>query len=290
MTLTIQSQLVQAQHTLNDIKLHIVKSGDPDGEPVILLHGYPDFWFGWRHQIDFLTDLGFRLYIPDQRGYNRSQKVQGGINQYHLDHLARDVIALIDHIGVERIKLVAHDWGALVAWWTALNYPDRIEKLVVMCAPHPKIFREALKGNIRQILRSWYAWIFQIPYLPEKVLSLRNYEIAVETLRTSGRKNTFSRAQLEIYREAYAQPEALTSALNYYRAFIQKPLHPPSSWSLHQPVMLIWGGSDRYLEPSLAEDSLKFCTNGQLHFVDASHWVQVDATDAVNQHLKDFLT
>lgn len=290
MALTIQSQLVQAHHTLNNITLHITQAGSPDGEPVILLHGYPDFWFGWRHQIDFLNALGFHLYMPDQRGYNLSTKVQGGLSSYHIDHLARDVIALIDQIGVTKIKLIAHDWGGLVAWWIALNYPDRIEKMVVMSAPHPKIFREVLKTNIRQCLRSWYIWFFQIPYLPEKILSLGNFEVAVEALRTSARPETFSRAELEVYREAYAQPEAMTCALNYYRAFIQNPLPTPPSWVVHLPVMMLWGGSDRYLEPSLAEDSLKFCTNGQLHFVDASHWLRADATDVVNQHLKDFLT
>lgn len=274
---------------INGIKLHVVKAGDPQGEPLILLHGFPDFWYGWRHQIDHLVNLGYRLWIPDQRGYNLSAKVQGGISSYHVNHLTADVVALIDRIGVEKIKLVSHDWGSLVAWWTALLYPERIERLAVASAGHPKVFREALGGNPRQMLRSWYAWLFQIPYIPERVMRLGNWEIAVEALRTSARETSFTREELEIYRQAYAQPEAMTCALNYYRAFIQHEQPIPASWALFMPVMLLAGTSDRYVEPRLATESMTFCANGELHFLDASHWILEDATQEVNRLLEEFL-
>ena len=285
----IQTPLEHSYEIVNGVKLHIVKAGDPQGEPLILLHGFPDFWYGWRHQIDYLTALGYRLWIPDQRGVNLSQKVQGGMDSYHVEHLTADVVGLIDAIGVEKIKLISHDWGALVAWWTALLYPERIERLSVMSAPHPNVFQQALGFNPRQIMRSWYVWLFQLPYIPEWAMRLGNWEIAVEALRTSARESTFTRAELEVYRQAYAQTEAMTCALNYYRAFVQRPRPIPKSWTLSMPVLMLAGTSDRYIEPNLATDSMTYCLNGELHFLDASHWILADARDDVNALLKDFL-
>src|SRR5207253_9158857 len=126
-----------------------------NGPLVILLHGFPEFWYGWRAQIDFLVGAGYRVIVPDQRGYNVSDKPKS-IAAYNLDLLAKDVIGLIDAAGRERATVIGHDWGAAVAWWTAIKYPDRLDKLVILNVPHPIVTRRALQGSLKQMRKSWY--------------------------------------------------------------------------------------------------------------------------------------
>lgn len=109
--------------TVNDVKLHVVEAGPQDGEVVLFLHGYPEFWYSWRKQLNFFADKGYRTIAPDQRGYNLSDKPEG-IDAYQLDKLAGDIAGLIDALGVDQVNLVGHDWGSLVTWWTATRYPE----------------------------------------------------------------------------------------------------------------------------------------------------------------------
>ena len=233
----------QLEHMLvdtNGVRLHVVFAGAPSGKPVLLLHGFPEFWMGWRHQIPALAAAGFRVIVPDQRGYNLSQRPTG-TRHYRLDVLGRDILGLMDQLGIEKINLVGHDWGAGVAWWIAFNFPGRIDRLAVLNVPHPFVMAETLRKSLRQMLKSWYILFFQIPVLPEWLMGLNNYSAAVNMLRASGKTSTFSPQELDEYRCAWTNSGGFTGMINWYRAIVQ---HSPSTSGdirVHVPTLVIVG-------------------------------------------------
>ncbi|HJE24736.1 MAG TPA: alpha/beta fold hydrolase [Methylorubrum populi] len=273
---------------LGSLRLHLAEAGPGDGPPTILLHGFPEFWFGWRHQIGPLAESGLRLLIPDQRGYGLSDRPKG-IAAYHLDRLARDVIALADACGVTRFRLVGHDWGGLVAFWTASFFPERVERLAVLNAFHPGVFGPYLRRHPGQVLRSAYAGAFQLPLLPERLLTVRNGHLLRELMRRSSDSGTFGEADLDAYAREWLRPGAVTAMLGWYRALARLPRdrHPPK---VAAPTLILWGERDQALQPGLATASLALCERGRLQrFPEATHWVQHDLPEAVNAALIDFL-
>lgn len=273
---------------VNGVMLHCVEAGPKDGPLVILLHGFPEFWWGWRYQIEALAGAGFRVLVPDQRGYNLSDKPQGR-KAYDLDTLAQDVVGLGDALGYDRFAVVGHDWGGLAGWWTASQYPERVERLVVLNAPHPDIAGSYMRRHPRQILKSSYIGFFQIPYLPEMLLSAGGYRALKNTLLRTSRPGTFSEEDLAQYEKAWAQEGALTAMLNWYRALPLKPQRR-SSRKLAMPVLAIWGLRDRFLEFGLCEKSLSLCSQAQFRTCKrASHWVHLEESVVVNEALLDFL-
>ena len=287
MTQVIGIETSGTRHRVNGVTLHCIEAGPEDGPLVILLHGFPEFWWGWRHQIAPLADAGFRVVAPDQRGYNLSDKPEGK-RAYDLDVLAADVIGLMDALRRETCCLVGHDWGGLVAWRTASRYPDRIARLVAVNAPHPDIAGPYLRSHPRQMLRSLYIGFFQIPRLPEAMLSARGHRALKDSLLRSSRRGAFSDADLEHYERAWSQPGALTSMLNWYRALPLKAGRS-SGEKLAMPVLVIWGMRDGFLESGLAEASLTLCANGRMcRFDKATHWVHLEEPDAVAAELIAF--
>lgn len=273
----------------NGIHLHVVQAGPQDGPLVILLHGFPEFWYGWRKQIDALAEQGFRVWVPDQRGYNLSEK-PAGVAAYNLDELSSDVIGLIDAAGREKAFLVGHDWGAGVAWWLANRSPERVEKLVILNAPHHAVFRRTLEQDFAQQKRSWYFLFFQIPWLPETLLITQNSERLVQSLKGSSRPGAFTDEEFVEYRKAWAQPGALTTMINWYRAVLQvQPRRLPSP-RITVPTLILWGKRDFALGWEMAQKSIELCDDGRLiFFEDATHWVQHEEAQAVNQHILAFL-
>jgi pimeloyl-ACP methyl ester carboxylesterase len=264
-----------------------VQAGPADGPLVILLHGFPEFWYGWQHQIDALAQAGYWVWAPDQRGYNLSDKPTG-IEAYAIDTLTADVIGLIDAAGRQKAVLVGHDWGAAVAWWSAVCYPGRIERLVVMNVPHPVVMKKYASRNLGQILRSWYIGFFQLPWLPETVMKQRNWTLLVRTLRSSSQSGTFTDADLEQYRTAWSQPGALSAMINWYRASLQKPPARRPSIRVTVPTLLIWGVRDQFLKREMARLSIDLCDNGRvLFFENATHWVQHEEADQVSKLIID---
>ena len=162
----------------NGIHLHTVLAGPEDGQPVFLLHGFPDAWFGWQQQIEALADAGFRVIAPDQRGYNLSEKPRG-ISSYGMPLLVDDILGIADMLGYDRFHLAGHDFGAMVAWNLAMHHPERIKKLAIANVPHPVVMRDYLRTHPRQMLKSWYALFFQIPKLPEQVVRLNNWQFLI---------------------------------------------------------------------------------------------------------------
>lgn len=272
---------------VNGVHLHVVEAGPPDGPLVILLHGFPDFWWGWRRQIEPLAAQGFHVVVPDQRGYNQSDKPRG-LAAYQIDTLAADVIRLAASYNCSRFHLVGHDWGGLVAWWTAMRYPTQVDHLAIVNAPHPEVWRYMKHHRFRQAMRSAYVAFFQLPWLPELVLKAGNFMLLRRALMHSSRPFAFTAEDMAWYVEAWARPGALTAMLNYYRALRYKPSGAPVR--IQPPTLLIWGQQDRFLDPAVAQASLALCDHGQALFLDtATHWVQLEEVEIVNNALNHFL-
>ena len=273
---------------LGEVSLNVVSAGPVDGRLTILLHGFPEFSFGWRHQIEPLAEAGLHVVVPDQRGYNRSSKPDG-IDAYHLDRLAADVVALASSYGQTSFRVVGHDWGGLVAWWVAARYPECVERLAILNAPHPDVFSAYARRHPTQALRSAYVGFFQLPWLPESALKLGNYAALRRALVSSSRRDTFSEPDLARYVEAWAQPGALTGMLNWYRG-LRLP-RTKASGPIRARTLILWGRQDQALEADLASESKRLCTDAEIRWFDrATHWVQHEEAVAVNAALIPFLT
>jgi pimeloyl-ACP methyl ester carboxylesterase len=274
--------------SVGDVRLHVVEAGPAGGPPVVLLHGFPELWYGWRRQIGPLADAGFRVIAPDQRGYNTSDK-PAGLAAYRLEALGGDVAGLLDALSLERASVVGHDWGAVVAWWLGIARPERIERLAVLNVPHPAVMRRHLFTSPRQLLRSWYVFFFQLPAWPERFLARGGFASLARAVR-GGRRGTCTDADLAVYREAWAQPGALTGMLGWYRAAVRFAPTALPRRKVAAETLLLWGARDRFLGREMAAPSLERCERGRLEvFEEASHWIQHDDADAVNDRLVRFL-
>ena len=272
----------------NGIRLHTVFAGPQSGVPVILLHGFPENWRCWIHQIPTLADAGFRVIIPDQRGYNLSDKPKG-IKNYRIDELVKDVIGLIDTLEYQKVNLVGHDWGAAVAWYLAYQHPDRLQRLGILNVPHPLVFRRFITRDFEQMRRSWYAFFFQLPWLPEMGMRAGDWRGAVRALRGSGKIHTFTNEEIENYKEAWSQPGAITAMINWYRA-VRYQTKLPREMLIKVPTLVMWGAKDAALTYRMARPSIDHCVDGKLiFFPDATHWVQHEAAEEVNHYIIEFL-
>ena len=270
-----------------DVGLHAVAAGPEDGPVVVLLHGFPEFWYGWDRQIEPLAAAGFRVIVPDQRGYNLSSK-PAGVAAYGLTELVSDVIAIADQLGQEKILLAGHDWGAAVAWSAALLHPQRIAKLVVLNVPHPSVMRRSLSTRPRQFHRSWYMFFFQLPWLPEALFSAFNFRAGSRSLLRSSRPGTFSVEDLGQYRAAWSQPGALTAMINWYRALFRIRIKLQNK-TVRVPTRILWGERDDFLLTEMAHESLRYCTSVELFtFANATHWLQHEEPARVSELLIDF--
>ncbi len=272
----------------NGLRLHVVEAGPEGGPPVVLLHGFPDLWYGWRRQIGPLAAAGFRVIVPDQRGYNTSDKPDG-VAAYRVDALAEDVVGLLDAASLERAAIVGHDWGAVVAWWLGLAHPERVSRLGILNVPHPAVMRRHLFTSPRQIRRSWYVFFFQLPGLPERFLARDDFANLARAVR-GGRPGTCTAEDLAVYREAWRQPGALTAMVNWYRAAFRSASRRLPRLRMGVPTLVLWGTRDRFLGREMAEPSVALCDDGRLElFETATHWLQHDEADAVNDRLVRFL-
>lgn len=285
MTAAYESQIFNT----NGIRLHAVTAGPANGPLVILLHGFPEFWYGWRYQIDALANAGYRVLAPDQRGYNLSDKPKR-LGAYRLDDLAQDVIGLIEAEGREKACIVGHDWGGAVAWWLALKHPQRVERLAILNAPHPFVMRRHIFASKPQRRKSWYFLFFQIPFLPEWRMRKENWRIGTKALQATSRAGTFSEEDLLRYRAAWSQPGAARGMINWYRACLQRMPRLNFNPRVATPTLLIWGMQDRFLIRALAQASINLCEKGKLVFIEeATHWVQHEEPQRVSDLLLDFL-
>jgi pimeloyl-ACP methyl ester carboxylesterase len=272
----------------NGVKLHVMETGPADGPMILFLHGFPEFWYAWRKQIDYFADKGYLVVVPDQRGYNLSDKPEG-IASYKIDELAKDIIGLIDAYGREKIFLVGHDWGASVSWWVALKYPERLQKLVILNVPHPKVMAKTVFTNVEQMKKSWYIFYFQLPGAVDKLAAATNYQWVLDMITISANHGAFSAAELEEYRKAFSQPGAFTAMVNWYRAMIQTKQEQPQSFDVTVPMILMWGEEDVAMLTEMADESMAYCKQGKLiKFPKVSHWIQHEAADRINPFIAEF--
>jgi pimeloyl-ACP methyl ester carboxylesterase len=271
----------------NGVRLHVVQCGPTAGPLVVLLHGFPEYWFSWRAQLPALVAAGYRVWVPDQRGYNLSDKPLG-VENYVLPTLAADIIGLIDAAGRAQAAVVGHDWGAIVAWYLAAHYPGRVARTTIINVPHPRVVLPNIGQAPDQLLRSWYIAFFQLPGLPERLMRRRNWQFGATMLVRSSRPGTFSAAEVARYKTAWNRPGAITSMLNWYRALTRPPV---SDWPrIGQPLQIIWGEQDAFLNKKFAQLSLAECAQATLHlFPQATHWVHLEEADKVNELLLQFL-
>ncbi|MGK7888262.1 MAG: alpha/beta fold hydrolase [Leptolyngbyaceae cyanobacterium] len=274
----------------NRIRLHCVTQGE--GELVVLLHGFPEFWYSWRYQIPALA-RHFKVVVPDLRGYNDSDKPLTG---YDLDTLSQDIQGLIRELGYAKAHIVGHDWGGAIAWHLAQRCPKSIQRLAILNAPHPQQFTKELLSNMDQLRRSWFVLACQVPNLPEWMIRLNLRDFLKNMLQDQAiRKGAFSRSDTEIYQAALEKPGALAAAIASYRQLLS-----PQTWirSLGQtvlpvtaPTLVLWGEEDGFLSHRLTDGLEKMIAAPfQLKLIpQCGHWIQQEVPQTVNRELLQFL-
>jgi epoxide hydrolase 4 len=273
--------------TSNGIRLHYVTQGE--GPLMLMLHGFPEFWYSWRHQIpEFAKD--YKVVALDLRGYNDSDKPKD-TSAYRMSELIKDVEGVIRGLGYDRCVLVGHDWGGAIAWQFAYAHPEMVDRLIILNLPHPAKFSEGLRTP-QQLLRSSYIFFFQLPVLPELVLQAGDYQMVANALRGMAiDKTTFSPEDLERYKDAAAKRGALTAMLNYYRNILQQGMVAKEWGKLSVPTLLIWGENDAALGIELTYGTEAYVEDLTVRYIpNCSHWVQQEKPDLVNQYMREFLT
>ncbi len=275
---------------VNGIGLHCVRAGEGE-RLVILLHGFPEFWLSWRSQLEDLSAAGFSVIAPDLRGYNLSQKPDR-VEDYRIERLTGDVEGIIQAMGRRTAVVAGHDWGGVIAWATAMRHPARVDRLIILNAPHPAaFFREVRKPM--QLLRSSYMLYFQLPWLPE--ITLKAFRFAALRWiwrRDPRRAGAFPPQDVERYIEALSRPGALRSAIHYYRALgrRRRSEHQRQLRTIDCPTLLIWGECDRYLGLPLTKGLERWVPELRVETIpDCSHWVQAEQPQTVSRLMLDFL-
>ena len=274
---------------IGDVRLHYATAGTGD-RLVVLLHGFPEFWYSWRHQIEALSE-DFTVIAPDLRGYNLSSKPTR-IEDYEMDHLVDDVTGLIRHFGREQAAIVGHDWGAAIAWATAQKHPEYVWKLAALQVPPMSVWRRNL--TFKQVLTSWYMFFLQIPRFPEWLLSRNDFALLKRALIDStGRKGVFSPEDIAEYQKSWHEPNAINSAINFYRANFSKFFTKPqvAEQRIKVPTLFIYGEKDSALVPETVRNVEQFidAQYSELRIPSAAHWVQQEAAAEVSAALLEFL-
>jgi epoxide hydrolase 4 len=281
----IRHERVQA----DGVGLHVARMGE--GPPVVLLHGFPEDWRSWKHQLPALAAAGFTALAPDLRGYNESDR-PAEREAYHLRHLVADVAAIVRATGRGRAHIVGHDWGGILAWAFAGAHPDLLDRLVIVNAPHMQIYIEKATRPSLQMLRAWYLLFFRMPRLPEWALSAGDFRAIRDLFRRQPKQPAFSDEEIQAYVEALSRPGALTAALNWYRANLgsREAIDLARRARVEAPTLVIWGEHDPALGVELLDGLERVAPQVRVHRIPrASHWVQNEVPDEVNQVLIDFL-
>ena len=267
--------------------MHAVVEGPEDGPLVVMLHGFPEFWYSWRYQIKAFAAAGYRTVAVDQRGYNLTDKR----GPYDVFTLAGDVVRLVRALGHERAIIMGNDWGGVVAWVLGALHPGLVEKAIVLNAPHPSAGLLALKSMyLPQLLKSWYVLAFQIPVVPEVLLSTNDFELFARILKQQT-KGAIGDEEISHFKQAWSQPGALSAGVEWYRASLRTWMRGRlKDLTVRTPSLLIWGDRDAYLTARTAEWTRHYVTDLKVAYIHgASHWVQQDSPEIVNRYALNFL-
>lgn len=272
----------QGYARVNGLRMHYAEAGS--GPLVVLLHGFPETWYMWRNVIPVLSTR-FHVVAPDMRGYNESDKPEG-VGSYTLDKLSEDIVGLIKEMGEERAHIVGHDWGGVIAWHMGQHYPEVVEKLVVINAPHPATFQRELR-RLHQLARSWYAFFFQLPLLPEAAVRATIRGLA----GSAAVPGAFTEEALDVYENGVSQPGAATAMINYYRAAARQSFRIVGSYKVVDvPTLVIWGMKDTFLSPRLLDGLERWVRDVRIERVEESaHWVPEEKPERVTELLVEFL-
>jgi epoxide hydrolase 4 len=275
---------------IGGVKLHYATAGDGE-KLVVLLHGFPEFWYSWRRQIVCLSDE-YTVVAPDMRGYNLSDK-PARVEDYDINKSVDDILGLIRHFGHEQAAIVGHDWGASIAWAIAQKHPESVWKLCAMQVPPIGVWEK--NQTFKQLLASWYMFFFQIPALPEWLLSRNDYALLANGLRNGTvERDVFTDADIAEYKKSWSEQNALTSAINYYRANILKRVFRKTqpAEKIKVPTLFIYGEKDAAILPETVRGVGEFVDAPftEIRIPDAGHWIQQEAFDVVNDSLLEFLT
>jgi pimeloyl-ACP methyl ester carboxylesterase len=269
---------------VGDVTIHYVEAGS--GPLVILLHGFPEFWYSWRNQIPSLAAAGFHVVAVDLRGYNDSSKPRA-IDAYRLPELARDIAGVITQIGEGPCLLAGHDWGGGVAWLTAMLYPELVSRLIILNSPHPVAYLREMRRSPRQKWRAKYQLLFHPPWLAEFVMRRFRYALLRRALARLG---SFTSEEIERYVEAWMKPGALTGMANYYRAMRHRKGMRGLIRRIDIPTLMIWGDLDPFFTPETLRDFDEYVPDLRVeHISYVGHFVQTDAPGKVNQLMIEFL-
>jgi epoxide hydrolase 4 len=280
---TLPPDLEHHYADINGIRMHYVAAGS--GEPVLFLHGFPEFWYSWRHQLAALAPR-YRVIAPDLRGYNETEDR----GPYDTDTLQQDVLELMKHLGESSAHVVANDWGGAIAWLLAIHHPEAVRSLAVCNVPHPAIMARAMRTNLRQLRRSWYIFAFQVPWLPQRAIAFLDYQWLARHLINDCRPGTFTRDDIRAYLAAWRR-QGLDGGINWYRALIRRPVRLPKPLpTIHIPTVMIWGEEDQFLGKELTRGTERCVSNLETHHLPhMSHWVQQEDPDSVNRILAGHL-
>jgi epoxide hydrolase 4 len=269
---------------VGEVRLHCALSGPEGGALVVLLHGFPECAKSWHLVQRGLADRGYRVVAPDMRGYGGSDKPRD-VKAYGVAHLAGDVAGLVRALGAKRAHVVGHDWGGVVAWWTAMLRPDVVDHLGIVNAPHPIGYATAMRTSA-QLRRGWYVFVFQLPWLPEWALAANDYRAVTGVFSRDG----VARDEIDPCVASLRQPGARSAALAYYRAAVRGTLFgtAPKPTVIERPTLVVWGEKDRFLVPELADPPRRWVPGARVvRLPDATHWAHIDAADAVVDALVD---
>ncbi|MFX1390352.1 MAG: alpha/beta fold hydrolase [Promethearchaeota archaeon] len=276
--MTISDDIEELYIETNGVKLHTIIVGN--GKPLVLLHGFPEFWYCWSKVIPLLRN-DFKLIIPDMRGYNLSDKPKG-VENYKVEILIEDIKGLCEEFGLHKFNLAGHDWGGAVAWIFAEKYPELLEKLIILNAPHHKIFAQKLKTDKKQQKASFYIFEFYKPD-GEKFIINNNFE----QLRNFVFTENFSDTDKQKYIQAWSQPGAIQGGVNYYKANSSF-----ENWTgiIKVPTLVIWGMKDLFLTPQLLDGLSNYVKDLRIETNEkSSHWITHDFPNFVSSKIKEFL-
>ncbi|KAF8355538.1 hypothetical protein PRIPAC_97161 [Pristionchus pacificus] len=274
------------------INMHYVEAGVPSAPLMVMVHGYPEFWYSWRFQIDHFKDR-YSVVAIDQRGYGGTSK-PSKVTEYCKSLLAKDLDDLIHELGMinpewrsgyESAVVIGHDWGGVVAWRHALSYPQSVDRLIVLNCPHPGAFGRVLSKSAKQRSFSWYMLFFQNLRIPEATVAADDFYFWGRCALK--KKENFTQEDMEAWKYTF---NCLTSAINYYRCAYQFPETEKMKGKCIPKTLIVWGDDDKFLVTENAEMSAQCCEDAALRIIPgASHWVQQDEPKLVNDHIDDFL-
>jgi pimeloyl-ACP methyl ester carboxylesterase len=253
--------------THDGCRFDVADAGPPDGQAVILLHGFPQNHHSWDQVVPLLTEAGYRVLAPDQRGYSPGARPRGR-RDYRLEYLTDDVVALADQAGADRFHVIGHDWGGAVAWSLASSHPQRLVTMTSLATPHPRAFLTSMVTS-SQLLHSWYMVFFQLPAVPE--LGFRGAGLA--RLRQTLLRSGLDEAAMDGYLELLSQPGAATAALNWYRGM---PFTPPSRLGRSPvPTLYVYGDQDFALGRRAADLTGRWVSGPYRYEIlrGAGHWI-----------------